>query len=251
MRLVLVALFLVLGLSKAYPQLINVALSANDHKRKQPLAEALQHEFTGICADLSMGKDGVLKCGSQTLEELYLKPLRSRIQEHEGYVYNRPEEFFLVFRITSDSNSTIRKLDQVLSEYQDVISHTDEEGKWNRRAVRVFAGGNVPLYGGKYNFVHLDEPANKPVIRDNGVQLSTIEFKKLYSWKGEGTMPNMQYHSLISYIKNGKKNGRMVRIRNFPPTQLAFDLLLNAGADFLEIEELPAFRNYWRNRKPY
>jgi hypothetical protein len=40
-------------------------------------------------------------------------------------------------------------------------------------------------------------------------------------------------------------------VYELPEVPNAFDLLLDAGADQLEIKDLKSFSEYWQKRKPY
>jgi hypothetical protein len=52
-------------------------------------------------------------------------------------------------------------------------------------------------------------------------------------------------------IKVTQKAGRKVRLYDIPEVPNAFDLFLNAGADYLQVNDINKFVTYWRNRKPY
>lgn len=235
---------------------IDKALSGNDHKRKQPLTEALEAGFAGISAELKLARDGQLLCGSKPLAELYLNPLKKRIAENGGWVYgDRVDEFLLVLNVTSDSMATYNALLQLLASYPGMVT-TFEDNKRVKRAVRIILSGEVPyrkIVSETIRPLTAEEPALKMNTNRDGscVSLATINFRKIYDWNGEKNMSNMQYHSLVTYIKNAHKHGRWIRLLQMPQTNTAFDLFINAGVDFLEVEDISSFVKYWRNRKTY
>jgi hypothetical protein len=243
-------------LLSAQPAYIARAIAGNDHDRKKPLHEALENGFAGITAELSLKKDGNLYCGSKLLSEKYLKPAKKLISERKGNIYlERTEEFIMVFELRSDDMETVKALEKELGPYSEILSSKGSDGI-NKKAIRLIItgkNGNTPEYISSSAFVFTEVPFNKTSPDDASIFKSTagMRFKKVYDWNGNGSMPNMQYHSFSSMIKVAQKSGRKVRVYDIPEVPNAFDLFLNAGADYLQVNDLDNFVTYWRNRKPY
>lgn len=235
---------------------IDRAISAADHKRKKPLFEAMDAGLAGVSIKIKYGKDGSLTCSGKSFEELYLKPLQARVSANNGWVYpSRPDEFVVLAEIDGDSTLAYAALEKYLLSYQEMLS-SFVDGKRNKHAVKLILSGDVPrqqILRSSNRYCTLDEPIQKPDARydGNSVSISVLNFGKVFSWDGELNMPNMQYHSFISYIKNAHKAGRLVVLRNIPEKPNAWGIFLEANADYLEIEDIEAFVRYWRNRKPY
>lgn len=232
------------------------AISANDHKRKKPLQEALEAQCAGVSIKLKVAKDGSIKCGSETFENLYLKPIQSRIAENQGNAYEgRTEEFFIFAEIDGDSSLAFRSFETLCAAYADILSGLDN-GQRRRKAIRIVLSGDVPLHRiaiAQTRYFHVDEDLQKPDARWNGNQVATasIAFSKHYSWNGEGNMPNMQYMSIMGQVKNAHKVGRLVRLSAIPESLNAFSILDGTGADFLEVDDLKGFTTYRKNKKMY
>ena len=101
----------------------------NDYEHARPLAEALEHGFTSIEADIYL-VDGQLLVAhdrdkvdrARTLESLYLDPLRAVIRQRGGSVYGTPYPVTLLIDIKSDSLATYAALDAVLRRYADILT---------------------------------------------------------------------------------------------------------------------------------
>lgn len=235
---------------------IDKAISKDDHKRKLPLVEALNTGFTGVSIKVKVGKDGSLKCGSKDFEDLYLKPLQARISGNNGWVYaGRPDEFYLIVEVDGDSSLALKSLQKIFDNNNTILS-SFTDGKRQKKPVKLVLSGDIPrtqMLNESNRFYTLSESIQKIDTRfdGNSISISTMNFDKLFNWDGTQNMPNMQYHSFISYMKNARKAGRSTFIMNVPENPNAWGIMLEAGADFLEIEDFEAFAVFWKNRKLY
>lgn len=247
-----------MGIVKTEAQLMNIdkAISKDDHKRKMPLEEALNVGFAGVSIKIKVGKDGSLKCGSKDFEDLYLKPLQNRISENNGWVYSgRPDEFYLIANIDGDSLLALKSLLKIFQNYSSILS-SFSDGKRQKKALKLVLSGDIPqsqMIAESNRFYTFEETVQKVDQRfdGNSISISSMNFDKLFNWDGTQNMPNMQYHSFISYLKNARKAGRSTFVTNIPETQNAWGIMLEAGADFLEIEDFETFVVFWKNRKLY
>lgn len=243
-------------LLSAQPAYISRAISGNDHARKKPLHEALENGFAGISAELNMKKDGKLYCGSDLLSKKYLELAKKLIFERKGNIYlGRTEEFLMVFELRSDEVETVKALEKELNSYSEILSSKTQNGI-DYKAIRIILvgkNGQIPEYISTSPYIFTEIPFNKTTPDDASFFNGTagMRFNKVYDWNGNGIMPNMQYHSLSSMIKVTQKAGRKVRLYDIPEVPNAFDLFLNAGADYLQVNDINKFVTYWRNRKPY
>jgi len=257
MKLHIIGLILsiVFHLNSGAQTIILSGISASDHQRKEPLKEALNYQMIGVSIDLEMNKEKELRCGKHDFEQTYLMPLYELAERQKGWVYEGiTEEFWIFIKIKSDSASTWNVLDVLLTKYAGMLSSFDKEKKF-KRAVRIVLSGNVmheSISQQAPRFVMIDEPINAlQKERSPIIATSTINFSKVYDWKGDQNMPNMQYHSLVTYVKNAHKASRIVRIQRAPEKSNAFGILLGAGADLIEVNDLMEYSKFYRNRKPY
>jgi hypothetical protein len=233
---------------------IDKALSANDHKQKNPLFDAINLGFNGVSAELKLKKNGELYCGNKTLKEVYLEPLKLKSENGLKNIHPKHTDEFIIFlKIVSDSSSTYEALLKEIEPYQNIL--TSFEGtKRSKKPIRIVIGGNIPyskIYNMSKRFLFAEESALKlDFSKDETFTfLAGLSLKTNYKWKGEKNMPNMEYMSLLNYVKNAHKAGRLVRLYDIPELPNAFDILLGSGIDFLEIEDIKSFSSYWQNRK--
>lgn len=230
------------------------AISSDDHNRKKPLFEAIEAGFAGVVIEVEVNKTGDLMCGKKSFSELYLKPLKTRIEQNNGWVYpDKVEEFIIVVDFKTDSNATYSSFIKTLVPFHALITSYDA-GKRTKKAIKIILTGNVPtkeITKSEKRFCTLDEPINKLKSELDAltVSLATINFKKIFDWKGEGSMPNMQYHGYTTYIKLAHKIGRSVRVKNIPENANAIGILSEAGVDLIEIKDIQEFLNVTSNKK--
>ena len=92
---------------------IPYAHAHNDYEHKRPLLDALDHGFCSVEADVFL-IDGKLLVGhnrwflksEQTLQSLYLDPLRERIHKNGGRVYPQVPTILLLIEIKSKADET-------------------------------------------------------------------------------------------------------------------------------------------------
>ena len=256
MKISLLYLLLLIGFKfsvKGQSVFIDKALSANDHKRKKPLLDAINLGFNGISSELKLKNNGVLYCGKNTLKEVYLEPLKVRSENGSKYIHpSHTDEFILYFEIASDSNLTFEALLKEIEPFKEIF--TSFEGtKRNKKPVRIIIGGNIPyskIYNSSKRYLFAEESAlNLNYLKDETFTfLAGLSLKNNYKWKGQKNMPNMEYMNLITHVKNAHKAGRLVRLYDIPELPNVYDILYGSGIDFIEIEDIIGFSTYWQNR---
>src|SRR5579863_3505263 len=82
----------------------------NDYLHERPLLDALDHGFTSVEADIFLVQGKLLVAHDiaalrpeRTLAALYLDPLRQRIRNHDGWVYDKGRSLTLLIDIKSDA----------------------------------------------------------------------------------------------------------------------------------------------------
>jgi hypothetical protein len=250
MRFIIILMLITLQITAQ--TVIEKAISAEDHNRKRPLFEALDAGFKGIALTVEVNKTGELMCGKKSFSETYLAPLKARIDQNNGWIYaDKIEEFIVVVDFKSDSNQTYASFSKAIAPYYDILT-SFEANKRIKKAVKIIVTGNVPrkeILNTEKRYCTLDEPINKlnNDIDAMHISMSTINFKKIFDWKGEGSMPNMQYHGYTTYIKLAHKLGRTVRVKNIPENANAIGILSEAGVDLIEINDIQKFLIYTSN----
>jgi hypothetical protein len=232
----------------------------NDYLHERPLLDALNDGFCSVEADVFL-VDGKLLVGHEhselepqrTLETLYLDPLLIRVRENGAEVFAGCPVFTLLVDIKSDGEETYIALDSVLARYQEmltIVRHEDVE----MNAVTVIVSGEraweriaaeSPRYAGidgRLSDVSSDRPNHlMPLISDN--------WERVFSWSGEGPMPEAERDTLRQIVHDAHEKGRRVRFwatpdRPSPERTAVWSELLVAGVDLIGTDDLDGLRTF-------
>lgn len=232
----------------------------NDYAHDRPLFDALDHGFTSVEADIHL-VDGDLFVAhdsdeikpDRTLRSLYLEPLKKRIAKNSGRVYPNGPQFTLFIDIKTQSVATYKVLSKMLTEYKNIITSFDSNGR-NDKAIIVYVSGNRPRalmesqtiryagYDGRLSDLQSDAPATLiPIISDR--------WPSHFSYKGSGPMPQQQLQKLKTIVETAHKKGRIVRFWATPDIpsperQNLWRQLLTNGVDLLNTDDLPGLQKF-------
>ena len=227
----------------------------NDYYHERPLLDALDNGFCSVEADIFLVDDELrvghsrfeLKPG-RTLESLYLQPLQQRIQTNNGQVYRQPARFTLLVDIKTESEKVYPVLRAKLQEYRNILCRV-EDGKFYNNAVQVVISGDRPRkliaaekvrfcgIDGRIDDLDSDTPAHwMPLISDR--------WSSHFKWRGRGEMPEYEQEKLKRIVDVAHRAGRRVRFWATPEKPRVWQVLLDAGVDHVntdQLEELRAF----------
>ena len=259
-RLLLVALSLCTLQANAAEPVTNPtplahAHAHNDYEHARPLADALDHGFCSVEADIFLS-DGQLLVAhdardlrpERTLERLYLQPLAARVKANGGRVYKDGPPVWLLIDQKTAAEPTYKALHEVLAKYGEMLSST-ADGRHTQRAVTVVISGNRPNdfmkaqptryagIDGRLADLKSDAPAHlMPMISDNW----TLHF----AWRGEGVIPFGQLERLKSIVEQAHDRGRVIRFWATPETTSLWRDLRSAGVDLINTDKLAALRDF-------
>ena len=227
----------------------------NDYEHARPLAEALEHGFTSVEADIWL-VDGKLLVAhdrdkvdtTRTLESLYLAPLRTIIQRSGGRVFETTYPLTLLIDIKSDSTTTYVALDSVLRRYADILTIFADTLVIDGPIIAIMSGeralGIVKKSHVRYaaldgRLAHLDSarayPARvMPLISDN--------WDKVTKWKGDGPPPPTLRADLARIVSRAHAQGRRLRFWATPDTEVVWQVLREARVDLIGADNLDALR---------
>ena len=254
-----------ISLSAAGPQRnavvpLESAHAHNDYWHDRPLWDALEQGFCSVEADIFL-VDGALLVGhdrselktDRTLESLYLRPLRERVEQNDGRVHAGGPHFTLMIDIKTAGEETYRALARILSQYGDILTSVTD-GREKPGAVRVIVSGNrafeviaadSPRYAGidgRLSDLDSDLPAHLlPLISDN--------WRLHFRWQGDGEMPEAERTRLRSIIQQARDRGRRVRFWATPENENLWKELHAAGVDLLNTDDLPRLARFLRSRQ--
>lgn len=238
----------------------------NDYLHEHPLFDALSHRFSSVEVDVWLSDDGSLLVGhtksalshGQTVEGLYLNPLKRLAAANGGHVYRDSNASVqLLVDVKTAATATYNALDRRLrNRYSDLLTSWSN-GVEHRGAVTVVVSGNrdrslmesqslrYAAYDGRLSDLGDGSPATfMPLISDN--------WSSVFKWKGTGTMPSDERARLRGIVRQAHENNQRVRFYNTPdssPSQRV-DIWREetaAGVDWLNTDELAALEYFLTN----
>jgi glycerophosphoryl diester phosphodiesterase len=232
----------------------------NDYEHSRPLQDALDHGFCSLEADIFLTKDGLLVAHDpinlrqeRTLEALYLEPLRERVKQHGGRVYEVAAPFYLMIDVKSDAEATYRALEAVLARYADMLTVT-RDGKAVPMAVTVILSGNRAhdaIAAQPVRYVAID---GRPEDLDRNppadlVPWISARWGSHFSWNGEGTMPADEQEKLNTLVRRAHEQGRKVRFWATPEKPELWEALVKSDVDFINTDRLDELREFLATRE--
>jgi glycerophosphoryl diester phosphodiesterase len=221
----------------------------NDYAHARPLADALDHGFTSVEADIFLWREGLLVGhearelkSERTLQSLYLDPLRERVKAGGGRVYRGGPPFQLMIDVKSEAEATYAALDKVLGGYADILSVT-KEGKFQEGAVTIVLSGNratETISKRSVRYVGIDgRPEDlKRAAPSHLVPWISANWNLVFAWRGEGPIPDADRAKLAELVKQAHAQGRQVRFWATPEKEAVWQELLAAGVDRINTDKL-------------
>ncbi|NAZ76416.1 hypothetical protein GTQ99_13475 [Kineococcus sp. T13] len=203
----------------------------NDYEHERPLLDAVEHGFTSVEADVHL-VDGQLLVAhdpedldpARTLEALYLEPLEDLAEAGGGSVYGDGRPVQLLIDVKGDAVATWLAVEDALSQHPSTVTSftmTDVGYDATPRAVTAVVSGNRPVdlmardhlrwsaYDGRSgDLANGSDPDFMPLVSDN--------WANLFTWAGEGPMPEDERAKLHRFVDAAHLAGRQVRFWNTP-----------------------------------
>lgn len=246
---------------RAQAPLIN-AHAHNDYEHERPLLDALDQGFISVEADVwyidgewYVYHDKPAEPNPErTLWNLYLKPLKDRVEANEGWVYKGHElTFYLMIDIKSGSELAYKHLMDNMIVLRDYIFQVHYGEPENQKPIHVFLSGNRPVdkvlgapqvvmgLDGRPGDLGKDIPAEMmPVVSDNYWKFST--------WRGIGTMKEEDQQNIRALVEKAHAEGKKVRLWAHPDNEKTWQTLIDLGVDLINTDRLKAFSEFMRSK---
>jgi hypothetical protein len=221
----------------------------NDYEHARPLLDALDHGFCSVEADvflvngdLLVAHDADHERADQTLEALYLDPLRERVWRNDGHLYPQGPDCTLLIDVKSQAEATYAVLRDVLARYADILTRFRGDTV-DQRALTVIVSGNVARATMAAEAVRYAAVDGTLADLDSGASPALVpwisgDWQKLFTWSGSGAMPTNDERLLRSIVNRAHAQGRKVRFWNAPDSPLSWTVLLGAGVDLINTDDL-------------
>lgn len=230
------------------------AFSEHDCERARPLLDALDRGFCGVEADvwlvdgeLLIARERVGVQPEKTLENLYLDPLKNRVEVNGGRVFSDGPPFTLLVNVHSEAEPTYEALKKSLQPHESMLTHFQND-KTETNAVTVVITGNrarelmekddarLAGYEGRIN--DLNNPVNPhfmPLIGD--------DWQYWFRWDGNALMNKQQRDRLKQAVEVAHYHKTRLRFWNAPDNPLGWIEFYQGGVDLISGSELDGLKD--------
>ncbi|WP_147273587.1 phosphatidylinositol-specific phospholipase C/glycerophosphodiester phosphodiesterase family protein [Pedobacter chinensis] len=218
--------------------------SHNDYTHPKPFYDAIENKAFSIEADVFLVKHTLIVAhsrkeikGKNTLEKLYLKPIRALSKKDKYYTFQ------LMIDFKDNFDLTYPVLLKALKKYKNSFEK-------NGMKISVVISGNRPadstfhqykelFFDGLPNHQYPSEDLNKVVmISDN--------FATYSKWKGVGEISDQDKEKLQKVINDAHQIGKPFRFWNAPDYEACWELLCSLGADIINTDQVATATNYFK-----
>ncbi len=241
----------------AQPAALEHAHAHNDYEHARPLRDALDNGFNSVEVDVYLVGDDLLVAHDRddlrpdrTLERLYLAPLRAYAQERGGRLYAGAPPLLLLVDVKSEAEATYARLDSLLRRYADLVTiYADAavvegavsvviSGERARATMRA-APIRFAAFDGRLPDLELDSsvpPSFMPLVSER--------WSRITAWSGEGPVPPELRARLATLVCRAHAQGRRLRFWGTPEREAVWDILLEAGVDLINTDDLRGLRAF-------
>lgn len=241
------------------------AYSHRDGQLKPPLLRSLEHGFTHIEVDVFCMAGRLLVAhelrqlrAQNTLRKLYLAPLRAHASRHDGRVFSDGTQLWLHIDMKTAAPAGFRALLRLLENHPDLISSAPP-GSIDAKPVRIVLSGNRPapaeVAALPTRWLTLDgRTSDLGVVTDRSVMpVISDDWRQLFTWRGEGPMPDREVARLADMVQTCHANGQMLRFWGTPDAagparERVWSTLLDAGVDLLDTGDVAGLRAFLERR---
>jgi len=233
----------------------------NDYEHRRPLADALDHGFTSVEADVWL-VDGKLLVAhdrenvraGRTLERLYLSPLEARRRMNAGTEYPGWDGYFqLLIDVKSEAGPTYATIDDVLRHHPNLMTRF-VGGQTQRGAVTAVISGHrdgatmlalpdrYAGYDGRLGDLNSQaSPSSMPLVSDN--------WTNHFTWRGRGPMPAAEGQKLRDIVTAARQHGYRVRFwatpdQAGPARDAVWSKLVDVGVDQINTDDLDGLQRF-------
>lgn len=244
----------------AQPMPLPQAHAHNDYAHERPLLDALDRGFGSVEADVHL-VDGALLVAhdledvqpDRTLERLYLDPLRERARRNGGSIHPGAPPLLLLVDIKSEAEATYAALRRLLRQYADLLTIFTPDARLEG-AVTVVISGNRPratmeaeairfaAYDGRLEDLSAEVPASPAFM-----PLVSSHWARISEWSGDGPFPEEARARLEQAVRTAHAQGRQLRFWATPDHAAAWQLLLDAGVDLVNTDDLDGLAAFLRS----
>jgi glycerophosphoryl diester phosphodiesterase len=226
--------------------------SHNDYLQDKPLYRALALRFASIEVDVHAfeGSVRVAHHGRQlhrqpTLEELYLQPLQAWLEQFDNSIYNNGGQLIMMIDLKSKADLLQDLLTRDLLPYLHLIDCDGKEEEVSA-PLKILLSGKPDIDAVLRDTLALFTIDGRPGLMNEAIppgrmpRIST-NYKHHFGWNGKGAMPAEELAVLRQLVSKVHASGRKLRFWNCPENETVWQLLLDEGVDWINVDDLGRF----------
>lgn len=169
----------------------------------------------------------------RTLASLYLEPIRKAFELNIGGTKN----FQLLIDIKTEPYATLKKLEEVLASYQDILRGTHNSPKvdivisGNRPSPNEYE--NYPAYI-RFDYQSITKTTELPLEK---IALISLNFKNISGWNGKGRIIDQELEALKNAIDVAHSLDKPIRFWASPDSKTAWKALRELGVDYINTDQ--------------
>ncbi len=246
--------------SESSTAVLSLGHAHNDYENEHPLNDALNYGFASIEADVHLVNGRLLVAHdahevnpANTLEALYLDPLKERFIANRGAIRDDGAPLILLIDFKTESEATYRALDAVLQNYRSMLTRF-VGGNTLEGSVSVIISGNRPtrtLAGQKDRLAAID--GRLPDLKHKTYPASLVplisdDWKKHFSWNGIGDCPISEQSKLASLVTQAHLQGQLIRFWGNPDLPSYWKLARDNDVDLINTDNLAGLSEFLKSK---
>lgn len=230
----------------------------NDYQHDQPLQQAFELGYRSIEVDVFLNKDQEAVVSHVSLflkskpkfSELYVFPLLQMLKSEK---LDKKKPILLLIDLKGKEKSKlIGAVHQALMPVMDDIQRVGED---DQRPLKIVLSGNpprtsLPFYKEDIFFIDGDIGDLSSTEYKERIAGVSFNFKDVFDWNGKGEMPGIQKIKLEEMVKKAHEQDKTIRMWNAPQTEPFYKTVLNAGVDWVNIDDIEFFKSFWQQFEP-
>lgn len=226
--------------------------SHNDYLHSVPFWTAYSNHSSSIEADVIL-QNGQLFVAHElesinpkhTLQSLYLDPIRNASNTGIGGKI----DFILLIDLKTEAYSTLEKLEEILNDYQDILSTGDDS-----EGVRIVVSGNRPKPEDfkKYSeYVAFDFPTSDfdGDLPMDKIAMVSLHYKDFSGWNGKGRMVEEELNQIRTEIQKVHSVDKPIRFWGSPDSKTAWKAFYDLGIDYINTDHPFEANSYLKGLK--
>jgi hypothetical protein len=237
---------------------IHEAHAHNDYLRKRPLVSALEHGFASIEVDVFPSGNQLIVAHTRlgglrkrNFIDLYLNPLRLRIESNNGRVFDRDSTILLLMIDLKAHGEQGYQLLSAIAEENPELFYNFNSCEW--RPLQLMVSGHVPrnyIRSHPSDFISIDGRISDLYAPPSNLHIQRISFnyRNHFNFKGKGQISTREQLELARLIEKANSLNLELRPWNIPQREALWETLLQAGVHRISIDNYQRFSHFMRSR---